>query len=58
MTVVANDEKSYEKIIAKNRITANILRAVTIAAALLTILVLGFLIVYIRIDDARVDQYD
>lgn len=49
MTVVANDEKSYEKIIAKNKVTATILRVITIAAALLTILVLGFLIVYILV---------
>lgn len=49
MTVVANDEKSYEKIIAKNRRTATAMRAVTIAAALLTTLVLGFLIVYILV---------
>lgn len=49
MTVVANDEKSYEKIIAKNRHTATAMRVVTIAAALLTTLVLGFLIVYILV---------
>ena len=49
MTVVANDEKSYETIIARNKVTAGILRVVTIAAALLTILVLGFLIVYILV---------
>ena len=49
MTVVANDEKSYEKIIAKNRRTATAMRVVTIAAALLTTLVLGFLIVYILV---------
>lgn len=49
MTVVANDEKSYGRIIAKNKVKATILRVVTIAAALLTILVLGFLIVYILV---------
>ena len=36
MTVVANDEASYEKIIAKNMAEAHILRAITIAAAVLT----------------------
>ena len=49
MTVVANDESSYEKIIAKNMAKAHILRAITIAAAVLTTLVLGFLIVYILV---------
>ncbi len=49
MTTVACDEKSYEKIIARNMIKAHILRAITIVAAVLTTLVLGFLVVYILV---------
>ncbi len=49
MTLVANDEKSYEKIIAKNKHTALLLRILTIAAAVLTVVVLGFLVVYILV---------
>lgn len=49
MTLVANDEKSYEKIIAKNKHTALLLRILTIAAASLTVVVLGFLVVYILV---------
>ncbi len=49
MTLVANDEKSYEKIITKNKRTALLLRILTIAAASLTVVVLGFLVVYILV---------
>ena len=45
MTKVASDEK----VIKKNQITAGIWRGVTIFAAVLTVLVLGFLVVYILV---------
>ena len=45
MTKVASDEK----VIKKNQITAGIWKGITIFAAVLTVLVLGFLIVYILV---------
>ena len=45
MTKVASDEK----VIKKNQITAGIWKGITIFAAILTVLVLGFLIVYILV---------
>ena len=45
MTKVASDEK----VIQKNQITAGIWKGITIFAAILTVLVLGFLIVYILV---------
>ena len=45
MTKVASDEK----VIKKNQITAGICKGITIFAAILTVLVLGFLIVYILV---------
>ena len=41
--------ESGEKVIKKNQITAGIWRGVTIFSAVLTVLVLGFLIVYILV---------